>query len=68
MFIHHMPNLLDFDNKKWFFKAEMKKMKRAAHYDTINLNIRKRDIFRNAFEQLAHRKADELKGRLRVKF
>jgi len=63
-----MPNLLDFENKKWYFKAELKKIRRQAHYDTVNLNIRKREIFRNAFEQLAHRRPDELKGRLRVKF
>jgi hypothetical protein len=44
--IRHMPNLLDFDNKRIYFKKELTKFKKASIFgDTIQLNIRRQDIF-----------------------
>jgi hypothetical protein len=41
-----MPNLLDFDNKRIYFKKELTKFKKASIFgDTIQLNIRRQDIF-----------------------
>ena len=47
--IRHMPNLLDFDNKRAYFKQEITKMKRRQQYDSINLYIRRDDIFMDAY-------------------
>jgi E3 ubiquitin-protein ligase HUWE1 len=48
--IRHMPNLLDFDNKRTYFKKELGKLKRNNLYgDQIQLYIRRDDIFQDSF-------------------
>ena len=46
-----MPNLLDFDNKRTYFKKELNKMKRSndMYGGTVQLFIRRDDIFQDAF-------------------
>ncbi len=44
--IKHMPNLLDFDNKRTYFKKELNKLKRNSVFgNDIQLYIRRDDIF-----------------------
>lgn len=31
--VRHMPNLLDFDNKRIYFKRELAKLKRSQYHD-----------------------------------
>ena len=47
--IRHMPNLLDFDNKRAYFKQEIAKIKRRQQFESINLYIRRDDIFMDAY-------------------
>ena len=39
--IKHMPNLLDFDNKRAYFKKEMAQKRRSIYQDQIQLFIRR---------------------------
>jgi hypothetical protein len=67
-YIKFMPNLLDFDNKRIYFKKEMKKLKRATYARDITLYIRRSQIFTDAYSQLCHLNANELKGKLNIEF
>ncbi|TNV74568.1 hypothetical protein FGO68_gene5813 [Halteria grandinella] len=66
--IKHMPNILDFDNKRAHFKKELTKLKRNGYGGQIQLFIRRDDIFRDTYGQLKDKQADELKGRLHISF
>ena len=44
-----MPNLLDFENKRIYFKKELKKIKRNANARSLILNIRRNEIFMDAY-------------------
>lgn len=47
--IKHMPNLLDFENKRVYFKKEIAKLKRSQYHEQIQLFIRRDDIFMDAY-------------------
>jgi hypothetical protein len=67
-YIKFMPNLLDFDNKRAFFKKEIKKMKRSVYGRDLTLYIRRNQIFTDSYSQLSHLTANELKSKIRVEF
>ncbi len=46
--IKQAPNILDFENKRWFFKQGLKKLKVQGHGD-MHLQIRREDIFMDSF-------------------
>ena len=48
-YIKFMPNLLDFENKRIYFKKELKKIKRNANARSLVLNIRRSEIFMDAY-------------------
>jgi hypothetical protein len=48
--IRHMPNLLDFDNKRIYFRKELSKMKRGQFQGQIDLFIRRDNIFRDSYD------------------
>lgn len=66
--IKYMPNLLDFENKRTYFKKELAKLKRNQYHDQIQLFIRRDDIFMDAYAQINQRSADEMKGRMHIQF
>jgi len=39
--VSYMPNILNFENKRAYFKKEIDRLKRSAAHDEINLNIRR---------------------------
>lgn len=47
--IKHMPNILDFDNKRVYFKKELAKLKRNSFQGQVQLFIRRDDIFNDTF-------------------
>jgi E3 ubiquitin-protein ligase HUWE1 len=63
-----MPNLLDFENKRMYFKKEIKKLRRQANARGLPLCIRRNNIFMDAFSYFAPLKADDLKGKITVEF
>lgn len=66
-YIKFMPNLLDFDNKRAYFKKEIKKMRKSYHRD-LTLYIRRSQIFTDSYSQLSHLTSAELKSKIRVEF
>jgi hypothetical protein len=40
-YIKYMPNLLDFENKRVYFKKEIKKLKRSSYGRDLTLYIRR---------------------------
>uniref|UniRef100_A0A7S0HI01 HECT-type E3 ubiquitin transferase n=1 Tax=Hanusia phi TaxID=3032 RepID=A0A7S0HI01_9CRYP len=62
------PKLLDFDNKKHYFRSELKKRTVSQRYNSIRINVRRDYVFEDSFHQIVLRKPDELKGRLTVTF
>ena len=61
------PKLLDFDNKKHFFRSELK-VRGANRYASLRINVRRDHVFEDSFHQIVLRKPDELKGKLSVTF
>ncbi|CDW76386.1 ubiquitin-protein ligase [Stylonychia lemnae] len=66
--IKQMPNLLDFDNKRIYFKRELQKLKKAQYAEQIQLFIRRDNIFMDSYVQLGNRQPSEMKGRLHIQF
>lgn len=66
------PRVLDFDNKRAYFRAQLHALKKgggAAAAATINLNVRRAYIFEDSYTQLTGKTGDELRAaKLNVKF
>jgi E3 ubiquitin-protein ligase HUWE1 len=64
-----MPNLLNFENKRAYFKREIEKMKREAEadHDSISISVKRNDIFMTAYNHLNYRRGD-IKKRIRVQY
>ncbi|GBG33706.1 E3 ubiquitin-protein ligase UPL1 [Hondaea fermentalgiana] len=58
--------VLDFDNKRQYFTTQMRKLRR--HVRTLNLVVRRSNVFEDSFMYLRLHTAQELRGRLSVKF
>ena len=61
-----MPNLLDFENKRQYFKKEIKKLRKLSNSRQLHLSIRRKEIFMDSFSQLNHLTPKELKGKIKV--
>mmetsp|Transcript_9556 Transcript_9556/g.9165 ORF Transcript_9556/g.9165 Transcript_9556/m.9165 type:complete len:371 (-) Transcript_9556:625-1737(-) len=70
--IKHMSNLLDFENKRAYFKVELQKMKRRGNqyqfHEELQLSVRRNDIFMDTYAQLSNSTPEQLKNRLRIQF
>lgn len=62
-FIVRFPYFLDFDNKRTYFRNELKKMHK---HTTIKLTVGRSNIFMDSFNQLATRPAEEMLGKFKV--
>lgn len=62
-----MPNLLDFENKRSFFRSEMERL-RHGHRGRITLRINRNNIFQQAYQELNFRSVNELRGKLFIKY
>lgn len=58
--------MLEFDNKKSLFKAEIKRIKQKRSYETLHLVLDREDVFQQSFQEFMNRKAEELKGKLKI--
>ena len=66
--IKKYPFLIEFDNKKLYFRSEIKKLRPNRNFDSIRLQIRRSQIFMDSFHQIRSRSRDEMYGRIRVSF
>lgn len=64
------PKMLEFDNKRNYFTQQLHKRTNVReHYNTVQLNVRRQQVFEDSFHQLQHRSGDEIKyGKLSVRF
>lgn len=51
-YIRYMPNLLDFENKRVYFKKELKRLRKASHARDMTLYIRRDQLFTDSYQQL----------------
>jgi len=61
---------LDFDVKRQWFKAHVRRLRQHAgrRYGSLRLHIRRKYVFEDAFHRLQLRNADEMRGRLHINF
>jgi E3 ubiquitin-protein ligase HUWE1 len=59
---------LSFENKKNYFYSTIKKSKGLRSRRSINLNIRRDEVFENSFNQLRMKTTEELRSRLVITF
>ena len=62
-----ISNFLDLENKKKYFKFEVKKLGLEKAVHNINLQIRRNYIFEDSYHQLKDRKIEEMRAKITVK-
>jgi len=65
--VKKMPKVLDFENKRSYFKNELKKLKRG-YYSSIRLQVSRANLFIESFNQIMQRKPHEMRGKLNIEF
>eukprot|EP00743_Colponemidia_sp_Colp-15_P003757 GILK01004053.1.p1 GENE.GILK01004053.1~~GILK01004053.1.p1 ORF type:complete len:1970 (+),score=455.64 GILK01004053.1:306-6215(+) len=63
-----IPRILEFDNKRSYFRSQLRARRGERHFDSIRLQVRRDNVFMDSFYQLRIRTAEEMKGRLGVQF
>ena len=64
--VSKFPYLLDFENKRVYFKAELRAIRRDKGYENISLRVRRHEVFMDSFHQLKNKTPAEMHGKLRV--
>ncbi|KJE92552.1 Huwe1 protein [Capsaspora owczarzaki ATCC 30864] len=64
----HLPRVLDFDNKRIFFRHKLTQLEKGKHYAPIRLQVRRERIFEDSLERLSRKSDTEMHGRLTVQF
>ncbi len=67
-FILRFPSLLDFENKRNYFKHEQKRIRGHEGMATLRVNVGRDSIFTDSYSQLANLPLSEVKNRVRVSF
>ncbi|MCO5577300.1 hypothetical protein L7F22_031127 [Adiantum nelumboides] len=62
------PRLIDFDNKRAYFKSRIRQQHEQQHYSPLRISVRRAYVLEDSYNQLRMRTSDELKGRLTVQF
>ncbi len=62
-----ISRFLDLENKKKYFRYELKKLK-AEHSSNIQLNIRRDHIFMDSYHHFRNKKPEDLRGKLTLRF
>jgi hypothetical protein len=62
------PRLIDFDNKRAYFRSRIRQQHEQQHYSPLRIGVRRAYVLEDSYNQLRMRTPDELKGRLTVQF
>ncbi|KAH7291322.1 hypothetical protein KP509_29G011900 [Ceratopteris richardii] len=62
------PRLIDFDNKRAYFRSRIRQQHEQQHYAPLRIAVRRAYVLEDSYNQLRMRTPDELKGRLTVQF
>ncbi|KAK9785185.1 hypothetical protein WJX73_010540, partial [Symbiochloris irregularis] len=64
-----MPRLIDFDNKRNFFRSRVRAASNEdRHYNTLRIHVRRDHVFEDSFHQLRLRLPEEMRAKLSVHF
>lgn len=67
-FLLQAPRLLDFDNKRFYFRARVKTANGGATSGTVRVHVRRDHVFEDSFYQLRMRTPGEMKSKLNIVF
>ncbi|BFI34167.1 E3 ubiquitin-protein ligase HUWE1 [Marchantia polymorpha subsp. ruderalis] len=62
------PRLIDFDNKRAYFRSRIRQQHEQQHYTPLRICVRRAYVLEDSYNQLRMRTPEELKGRLTVQF
>lgn len=63
-----IPRLIDFDNKRAYFRSKIKHQHDHHHHSPVRISVRRNYILEDSYNQLRMRSPQDLKGRLTVHF
>ncbi|KAJ1685644.1 hypothetical protein LUZ63_017034 [Rhynchospora breviuscula] len=63
-----IPRLIDFDNKRAYFRSKIKHQHDHHHHSPVRISVRRNYILEDSYNQLRMRSPEDLKGRLTVHF
>ena len=66
-----IPQLFDFDNKFYYFRQEMKRLKQEGSYETIQVTVNRNRlmrIFEDSYDQMRHLTREEMLGKMSITF
>jgi len=66
--LQHMPGCLDFDNKRAYFRSQLRSRRMESRYETIRLRVRRNEIFMDSYHQLRMRSGEEMRAKIQVQF
>eukprot|EP00931_Biecheleriopsis_adriatica_P032558 TRINITY_DN18993_c0_g2_i1.p1 TRINITY_DN18993_c0_g2~~TRINITY_DN18993_c0_g2_i1.p1 ORF type:complete len:2013 (+),score=532.86 TRINITY_DN18993_c0_g2_i1:809-6040(+) len=66
--LHLMPSCLDFDNKRAYFRSQLRSRRLESRYETIRLRVRRNEIFMDSYHQLRVRTGEEMRAKIQVQF
>ena len=61
-----ISNFLDLENKKKYFKFELKKLQSSKEH--LNISVRRNDLFQDSFSQLCFKSPEDIRGKLTIHF
>jgi E3 ubiquitin-protein ligase HUWE1 len=66
----HNPRVLDFDNKRNYFKQKLhRRPHNREHHGTLQLNVRRARVFEDSYQYLQRKSGEQIKyGKLSVRF
>ncbi|EFJ18137.1 ubiquitin-protein ligase, UPL1 [Selaginella moellendorffii] len=62
------PRLIDFDNKRAYFRSRIRQQHEQQHFGPLRISVRRAYVLEDSYNQLRMRTPDEVKGRLTVQF
>ncbi|KAK9833876.1 hypothetical protein WJX74_008569 [Apatococcus lobatus] len=65
-----VPRLIDFDNKRSYFRSRARSThhEERGHYGTLRINVRREHVFEDSFHQLRMKPPGEMRAKLSVQF
>eukprot|EP00930_Biecheleria_cincta_P024231 TRINITY_DN17362_c0_g1_i1.p1 TRINITY_DN17362_c0_g1~~TRINITY_DN17362_c0_g1_i1.p1 ORF type:complete len:3719 (+),score=933.30 TRINITY_DN17362_c0_g1_i1:1202-11158(+) len=66
--LKHLPSCLDFDNKRAYFRSQLRSRRAESRYETIRLRVRRTEIFMDSYHQLRSRSGEEMRAKIQVQF
>ncbi|CAE8635394.1 unnamed protein product [Polarella glacialis] len=66
--LKHLPSCLDFDNKRAYFRSQLRSRRMESRYETIRLRVRRTEIFMDSYHQLRSRSGEEMRAKIQVQF